>query len=45
MKSLVYQRLIKNDWCFKLSYKTPWKKEIDGKITFYGKMVNQSGAD
>lgn len=41
----VYQRLIQNDWCFKLSYKTPWKKEIDGKITFYGKMVNQSGAD
>lgn len=35
-----YQRLVENDWIFKLTYKTIWKEEVDGQPTFYGKLFN-----
>lgn len=33
-----YQQLIKNDWLFKLTYKTIWRETVNGKETFYGKL-------
>lgn len=39
-KEETYRQLIKNDWVFKLSYKSFWKKEVDNQITFYGKLIN-----
>lgn len=36
-----YQRLIKDDWMFKLTYKTVWLKEINGNPTFYGKLFSE----
>ncbi len=35
-----YKQLIKNDWIFKLTYKTVWLERIDGKPTFYGKLLS-----
>lgn len=35
-----YQNLVKSDWIFKLSYKTPWCKSLDGEETFYGHLIN-----
>ena len=34
-----YTDLIKEDWLFKLTYKTVWLKEVDGKDTFFGKLL------
>lgn len=34
-----YNELIKDNWLFKLTYKTIWKKKIDGKYTFFGKLL------
>lgn len=39
-----YDQLINNDWIFKLSYKTPWKKrDGEGNLTFYGKLLEDNG--
>ncbi len=41
-----YKNLIEFDWLFKLSYKTPWKEKTeDGKMTFYGMLLNQKCND
>lgn len=41
-----YKNLISSNWIFKLSYKTPWKeKTADGKITFYGMLLNKNSND
>lgn len=34
-----FRQLVAHDWLFKLSYKTPWKKEVDGHTTYYGAIV------
>jgi hypothetical protein len=39
-----YLELIKQNWLFKLSYKTPWKERTeDGRQTFYGLIVSRNG--
>ena len=35
-----YNELIKDNWLFKLTYKTVWQKKIDGKYTFFGKLFS-----
>jgi hypothetical protein len=40
-----YKKLIENDWMFKLSYKTRWLEEVDGKETFYGKLFGHNPED
>lgn len=35
-----YKQLIENDWIFKLTYKSVWLKRVDGKLTFYGKLLS-----
>jgi len=35
-----YRQLIKNNWIFKLTYKTIWLERVDGKLTFYGKLLS-----
>lgn len=35
-----YRQLIKNDWIFKLTYKTIWLERVDGEPTFYGKLLS-----
>ena len=37
----IYSDLIKHDWMFKLSYKTPWKRTVNGNPTFYGKLLDE----
>lgn len=38
-----YKDLIKENWLFKLSYKTPWKEATeDGKTTFYGMLLSKN---
>lgn len=37
-----YQELIKNDWLFKLTYKTIWKDKVNGQLTFYGKLFENN---
>jgi len=38
-----YQQVIKNDWLFKLSYKTQWRKiDRDGDLTFYGEFLKDN---
>jgi hypothetical protein len=35
-----YQRVVKDGFCFKLSYRTAWNKRTkDGSLTFYGKIL------
>lgn len=36
-----YEQLVKNNWVFKLSYKTKWKTTCNGQPTFYAKLVCQ----
>jgi hypothetical protein len=39
-----YLELIKQNWLFKLSYKTPWKERTeDGRQTFYGLRASRNG--
>lgn len=38
---LLYQQLTKNTSLFKLTYKKDYKKRIDGKITFFGKLYGE----
>ena len=35
-----YEKLIENNWIFKLSYKTHYKDYTDGKPTFYHHLIN-----
>lgn len=37
-----YRLLIENNWMFKLTYKTIWIEEVDGKPTFYGKLFSEN---
>lgn len=34
-----YKAIIKDNWIFKLSYKTLWSKEINNQQTYYGKLM------
>lgn len=36
-----YNRLIKDNWLFKLTYKTIWQKETNGEYSFYGKLFQE----
>ena len=36
-----YEQLVKNNWVFKLSYKTKWKTTCNGQPTFYEKLMSQ----
>lgn len=35
-----YRQLIQSDFFFKLSFRTSWKKEINGKLTYYGRILS-----
>lgn len=35
-----YQKLIEKTWLFKLTYKTVWLNKLDGKDTFFGKLLS-----
>ena len=36
-----YNQLIQDNWIFKLTYKTIWQSQVNGKLTFYGKIFKQ----
>ena len=39
-----YEELTKDNWVFKLSYKTIWKEMYNGQPTFYAKLMKDKTA-